>query len=89
MIHRHSLSKVLALGLPPLLSLGRALALLAQENRPHALEELVNGGEEELEPGVFDVSVVERRKVREGDGDDTEQRSEEVIQSVCIRICRS
>lgn len=53
--------------------------LLSKEDTPDTLQSLVDGSKEELEPGILDVSVVEGGSVRDGDSEQAEERSEEVV----------
>jgi hypothetical protein len=45
------------------------VALFTKQNGPDTLDELVDGSEDELEPSVLDMSVVEGRNVRDEDGE--------------------
>jgi len=76
------LLEILPLALPPLVDLRSSIVLLSKEDAPDTLQSLVDGSKEELGPSVLDMSVVERRSVRDGDSQQAEERSEEVVHPV-------
>jgi hypothetical protein len=78
-----SLLEIVAFGISPLVRLRSSLAPFIANQLPEPTVALTDCSKSHTEPRVFDVSVVEARNGRDGDGDETKERSEQGVGAGC------